>query len=264
MTFNSQVPAIIEEIIMKLLEKTMDRRYKSAYGLRMDLENCLQQWKANGGCERFVIAQQDGTLLLDINSGSSDQPVMLTERTEFETSETSNGYSQVLELAAVMRASQAFTEETDSYHLLSKLMSILIEVAGAQRGCIVAARATELYVEQIVEADSSGQPIRGGIPLNQFENVCQNLISYVAIKRHFVIMEDAVTEGLFTQDPYVQRHKPKSVLGLPIIAQGELQGVLYLENNLISGVFAAERLGVLHMLASQINYVQRLLGYYGS
>ncbi len=72
-------------------------------------------------------------------------------------------------------------------------------------------------------------------------------------------------EGLYiTQDPYVQLHKPKSVLGLPIIAQGELQGVLYLENNLTSGVFAAERLGVLHMLASQINYVQRLIGYYGS
>lgn len=264
LTFNSQVPAIIDEIIMKLLEKTIDRRYKSAYGLRMDLENCLQQWEANGGCERFMIAQQDGPLLLEINSDFSDRPVILSERSEYETSETSNGYAQVLELAAVMRASQAFSEETDSYHLLYKLMSILIEVAGAQRGCFVAIRSAELYVEQIVEAESSGQPLRGGIPLSQYENVCQNLISYVAIKRHFVILEDAVREGLFTQDPYVQLHKPKSVLGLPIIAQGELQGVLYLENNLTSGVFAAERLGVLHMLASQINYVQRLLGYYGS
>ncbi|MGO4273229.1 hypothetical protein AB4Z22_25875, partial [Paenibacillus sp. TAF58] len=174
---------------MKLLEKTMDRRYKSTNGLRMDLENCLQQWEANGDCERFRITQQDGPLLLEINLDSLDQPITLSERTEFETSETSNGYSQVLELAAVMRASQAFSEETDSYHLLSKLMSILIEVAGAQRGCFVAIRSAELYVEQIVEAESREQPLRGGIPLSQYENVCQNLISYVAIKRHFVILE---------------------------------------------------------------------------
>lgn len=265
-SYNQQVPAIIDEIIQKLLEKTIERRYQSAYGLRMDLETCLHMWESSGDCERFAIGGQDRSLLVDISScdEAAEQPVRLATRGEVEHSESSNGYAQVLELAAVMRASQAFSEETDSYQLLNQLLRITMEAAGAQRGCFIAVRAAELYVEQVVDTDSGKERLSASIQLSQYENICQNLVSYVAIKRQYVILDDAQREGLFMQDPYVIQHQPKSVLGLPIIVQGELQGVLYLENNFASGVFAVERLGVLHMLASQINYVQRLIGYYGS
>lgn len=267
---NPEVPAIIEEIIMKLLEKTVERRYLSALGLRMDLELCLQKWEESQGFDAFEIGRHDGPMLLDISGEDEDRvgdaaghQAPILHPSEAESGGASSGYAQVLELAAVMRASQAFSEERDSAHLLYKLMSITVEVAGAQRGCFIAVRSAELYVEQAVDTDSGKDSLKGSVPLSQYEEICQNLVSYVAIKRQFVILEDAAGAGLFTQDPYVIKHKPKSVLGLPIIAQGELQGVLYLENNFSCGVFAPERLGVLHMLASQINYVQRLLGYYG-
>ncbi|MDR6878505.1 protein kinase domain-containing protein [Bacillus sp. 3255] len=284
-----EIPAILEEIIMKLLEKTVERRYQSAFGLRADLESCLHMWEQSGAFSAFEIGWQDVPRLLEISggddsaSGTAGHAAPVLQPNAAESGDASSGYAQVLELAAVMRASQAFSEERDSAHLLGKLMSIAVEVAGAQRGCFVAMRAAELYVEQAVDTDggmesgtenrtesgmdngsgSLGGGSKGSVPLSRYEGIFQNLVSYVAIKRQFVILDDASKVGLFTQDPYVVKHKPRSVLGLPIIAQGELQGVLYLENNYTTGVFAPERLGVLHMLASQINYVQRLIGYYG-
>src|SRR5262249_6533522 len=58
-------------------------------------------------------------------------------------------------------------------------------------------------------------------------------------------------ESLFTQDEYIRRQRPKSILCLPLVKQARLMGVLYLENNLVSGVFTPKRLEMLKLLASQ-------------
>jgi signal transduction histidine kinase/CheY-like chemotaxis protein len=65
-----------------------------------------------------------------------------------------------------------------------------------------------------------------------------------------VVLADASRDGLFTDDPYIARHGTKSVLCLPLVKQGELVGILYLENNLTTGAFTPERLRVLHILAA--------------
>ena len=58
---------------------------------------------------------------------------ILPQKDELQSVELNSGYAQVLELAAVMRASQAFSEETNPTSLMNKLMDIMLEVAGAQR-----------------------------------------------------------------------------------------------------------------------------------
>ncbi|HEY9297406.1 MAG TPA: ATP-binding protein, partial [Phormidium sp.] len=45
--------------------------------------------------------------------------------------------------------------------------------------------------------------------------------------------------------------QPKSVLCAPIVHQGKLIGILYLENNLTTGAFTTERVEVLQLLSSQ-------------
>ncbi|WP_164716720.1 protein kinase domain-containing protein [Paenibacillus whitsoniae] len=258
-----EIPYIIEEIILKLLEKTTDRRYQSAYGLRADLERCLQSWEQNGVCEHFDIGTLDAPLMLDVVSGSPvNQTVHVQQRHEVESS--TGGYANVLELAAVMRASQAFAEEKDSYHLLHKLMQITIEAAGAERGCFVSLRGQELIVEHIADARNAQATGSFGMPLANCTEVCQNLITYVALKRTYVILDQASRVGLYADDPYVLANQPQSILGLPVFAQGDLQGILYLENNYAPYVFSADRLGVLQMLSSQISYVLKLIGYYSA
>jgi GAF domain-containing protein len=66
-----------------------------------------------------------------------------------------------------------------------------------------------------------------------------------------VILDDAPTQNLFSEDEYVRQRCPRSVLSLPLMKQAKLMGVLYLENSLVPRVFTPKRLAILEMLASQ-------------
>ena len=56
---NPEIPQVVSDIIMKLLAKTAEDRYQSAYGLKADLETCLTQLQANGKISNFIVGQQD-------------------------------------------------------------------------------------------------------------------------------------------------------------------------------------------------------------
>jgi two-component system sensor histidine kinase ChiS len=66
-----------------------------------------------------------------------------------------------------------------------------------------------------------------------------------------LVLKDAVREGKFINERYIVENKPKSILCTPLINQGKLIGILYLENNLTEGAFTSERLEVLNLLSSQ-------------
>ncbi|WP_438015488.1 ATP-binding sensor histidine kinase [Sorangium sp. So ce315] len=55
----SSVPEALSEVIMKLLSKTAEARYQSAYGLRADLEACLAMQESGRPASGFVIGQKD-------------------------------------------------------------------------------------------------------------------------------------------------------------------------------------------------------------
>src|SRR5262249_29246365 len=52
-------------------------------------------------------------------------------------------------------------------------------------------------------------------------------------------------------DSYIVQSHARSILCLPLINQGKLGGILYLENNLAPRVFTRERIALLKVLASQ-------------
>jgi diguanylate cyclase (GGDEF)-like protein/PAS domain S-box-containing protein len=53
------VPATLSEIVMKMLEKSPDRRYQSISGLQADLTQCWRQWSSDGRITPFVIGAHD-------------------------------------------------------------------------------------------------------------------------------------------------------------------------------------------------------------
>ncbi|MBD1885764.1 serine/threonine-protein kinase, partial [Microcoleus vaginatus] len=58
---NSEIPKAVSDIVVKLLEKTAEKRYQSAWGIIADLEECLEQLQAKGTIADFALAQKDIT-----------------------------------------------------------------------------------------------------------------------------------------------------------------------------------------------------------
>ena len=56
---NPAIPQILNDIVMKLMAKTAEERYQSAYGLEWDLEICWQQWQKSQAILPFELGHRD-------------------------------------------------------------------------------------------------------------------------------------------------------------------------------------------------------------
>ncbi|WP_445630176.1 AAA family ATPase [Nostoc sp. DSM 114167] len=166
-------------------------------------------------------------------------------------SSTSENASDSLDLATVMKASQALSGEIVLSNLLTKLMTIVLENAGAQTGYLILEKSGDLLIEASGAVDKTDVTVLQEIPVSTSQQLPISLINYVARTKENVVLSNATSEGTFTTDTYIATHKPKSVLCTPLIHQGKLSGILYLENNLTISAFTSDRLEVLQLLSSQ-------------
>ncbi|MEG4235167.1 AAA family ATPase [Microcoleus sp. Pol11C3] len=167
-----------------------------------------------------------------------------------KASSTSGGSSD-LDFSTVIKASQVLAGEIASNKLLEKLMTILLENGGAQKGFLVLSNKDKLTIEARGEVDKEQVEVWQSIPIECSDNLPVGMIKYVARTQEDVVLSEATKEGVFTSEPYIIKNLPKSVLCAPIINQGKLIGILYLENNLTTGAFTPDRLEVLKILSSQ-------------
>jgi serine phosphatase RsbU (regulator of sigma subunit) len=157
----------------------------------------------------------------------------------------------MLDFTTVIKASQAISGEVVLASLLSNLIKLTIENAGAQKGFLILLNSRgELRIEAAGDVDGSVQVLQS-LAVNSSQNLPTSIINYVARTQSDVVLNDAVREGTFTAEPYIAINQPKSVLCAPIINQGKLIGILYLENNLATGAFTADRLAVLSIISAQ-------------
>jgi len=171
-----------------------------------------------------------------------------TPNTTTSTSTTSRSAS-ALDLATVMKATQAISGEIVLDKLLGSLMKILIENAGAQAGHLILETEGKLLIEASGEVDSDNVTVLQSIPIDN--RLTTAIINYVVRTKETVVLKDASREGNFTLDPYIKQHQIKSILCTPLLNQGQLGGIVYLENNLTTGAFTPNRLEVLQLLSGQ-------------
>jgi PAS domain S-box-containing protein len=170
---------------------------------------------------------------------------------------TTNRLVETLDLTTVMKASQLISGEIVLEDLIRKLMQIAIENAGAQKGFLILEKDGKWVIEAEGIVDSDNVHILQSIPINsvdvdrQLPPLSVSIINYVARTQASLVLNDAANEGRFTRDPYIVATQPKSVLCTPLLNQGNLFGVLYLENNLTTEAFTPDRLEVLKLLSSQ-------------
>jgi PAS domain S-box-containing protein len=157
-----------------------------------------------------------------------------------------------LDLATVVKVSQAISAEIVLDSLVDRLLSIAVEHAGAGRGLLIVPRDGELYVEAQAVATADGVKVRLAPAAVSSSQAPESILRYVARTRQPVIIADAsVDPGPFGDDRYMRATRVRSVLCLPLVKQTQLTGVLYLENNLLPQVFTPRRIALLDLLASQ-------------
>ncbi|MEG3970046.1 AAA family ATPase, partial [Microcoleus sp. T2B6] len=164
---------------------------------------------------------------------------------------TTKGSGSNLDITTVMKASQAISGEILLDKLLSKLMKILMESAGAQRGSLILSSQEKLLIEAEGTINSQQVTVLQSIPVDTCQELSSAIVNYVARTQESVVLDDAVREGQFTNDPYIRKNQPKSILCVPLINQSQIVSIVYLENNLTAGSFTPERVELLKLLSGQ-------------
>jgi PAS domain S-box-containing protein len=167
------------------------------------------------------------------------------------TPSSSSTGTEALDMMSVIKASQAISGEIHLDRLLDRLMKIVMENAGARRGLLILEQEGRLY--RVAEGTADGEAVvLQSLPVDGSEELAESVVHYTARTQKAVVLDDAANEGLFIHDPYIMARAAKSILCTPIIRQGELSGLLYLENDLTSHAFTPARVGVLESLSAQI------------
>jgi predicted ATPase/signal transduction histidine kinase len=159
-----------------------------------------------------------------------------------------DGTPASLDLASVLKASQAISEAIVLEELLKKLMSTLLESAGAQRGVLWVKGDSEAVVEARKVGDGE---VLVQLASSEAPEAADSIVRYVERTRKPVVLGDAAHEGPFQKDAYVARTRAKSLLCIPVLKQKKLVALLYLENPLVTEAFTEERCRVLELLAAQ-------------
>ena len=182
------------------------------------------------------------------NSLTSERDETIVQTRTTVTS-TSSGAGKELDLSTIIKASQALSGEVNLDKLLSNLMQVLLENAGAEKFYFLLPNPAGKWKIEAQCTSERGQLISKSATENQVIPI--SLVNYVERTQETLAIDNATTETRFASDPYIIQQRPKSILCSPLINQGKLVGILYLENNLTAGAFTRDRLEVLNIISAQ-------------
>lgn len=161
--------------------------------------------------------------------------------------------AESIDLISIVEASQTIASEIDLEKLLTKMMKIVTNNAGADRAVLLSpdegrwrirAEARSAWQEVSIPDSDCDEQIAAVLPLS--------LISYCSRKQESVVLGHACAKGDFIRDPYFASSLMKSVLCVPLKHSGTFKGALYLENSLVEDSFTRERIRVLDLLSTQM------------
>ena len=186
------------------------------------------------------------TLTTLINPASFSQRG--TSQTSSDNRSLSHSLNEVLDLAALLQVSQAISSTIDLDELLQTLTQTMLKTSGGDRCVLLLCQDNQW---QIRASANFRETILESVPLENNLTLPIRLIQYVKNTSETVVITNLTTDLPGIIDDYLYQYQPKSILGLPILNQGNLVGILYLENSLVSDVFTRDRLLVLNFLCTQ-------------
>lgn len=156
-----------------------------------------------------------------------------------------------MDTTTIIEASLVLSQEIQLDQLLNKMITLVVENAGAEKGILIENRNGRLVVRAKGEIGREELVTMQETPFETSGEVPVPVINYVARTQTAVVLDNAYYNSSYATDRYISEHRTKSLLCLPIVYHGALTGILYLENNLATDVFTPDRLELLKAIASQ-------------
>lgn len=184
----------------------------------------------------------------------SDQYADVLQASSFSTSKPWSASSRGLfniDLSSLLKSSQAISTEITLSKLIQKLLSVLVENIGAQRGVLILKNQDQWLIEGEYDTTTTHTVLQS-LPLSQEQNLAISVIQFVIRTKETLVLMNASATKEFANDPSIKKNNIKSLLCAPILHHNDVIGMLYFENNLATGTFTPERLEVLNILSAQI------------
>lgn len=205
----------------------------------------------------YQLWQADNKLLHLSHKYKALMPLVLKSEQSARTSrisQTISGSSSgtQLDLATILKASQAISQEIVFDELIKKLLNLTLENAGAERGILFF--KNEKGMRAAAGAETQADQIRYFTPSMEIadEDFSRAVFNVVNRTEQPLLLADAQQEHLYKEENYIHSNKIRSLFCMPIHHQGSMIGALYLENNLVSDAFTPERVELLSLLAGQL------------
>lgn len=215
-------------------KRELARHYEISAG------ECLYAWGAKPLAAQFRISDRFKTN----TAGEGSVYTLRGMTTEYDDRHN-------MEIHTILKFSQAIAKEIRYESLLKTMLYILLENAGATRAVITNIREDgKTIIAENTTNDSFGMTEVTDIA--DYSRIPHKVYNFAAGGRKVVRLDEVMKQGMFSEDPYLKAGEVRSLLCYPIVNQGKIIGVVYLENDLSTGVFSPKRTKVLTMLAAQI------------
>ncbi|MEG4105489.1 AAA family ATPase [Microcoleus sp. S13_C5] len=224
---------------------------KVAQAYMIEAYYCYARWGAKAKIDDLEkrYPRLLGIIIQQAQAFSSFKETIARGTITYNTNSSSSN-SEFLDLPTLIQASQAISGEIELDKLLTTLLKIAIANAGATKCVLLLKQKQYLQVAALVEEGQQPE-LLPSIPLESSQDVAISLVNTVKRSLKPLVIVDARVSLQVASDRYIEQHQPISILCIPILNQGQLIGVLYLENNLTVGAFTSDRIEVLNLLASQ-------------
>jgi len=177
----------------------------------------------------------------------------LTASSQTSSKNSSSTISELLDFTSILQAAQTLSSTIELEQLLEDIVRIVLTNAGAQKAVLLVPQAEQCQLLSLAQLSEDGtvETSRRSQLITAENSVPIHVIQYVKNTRESVLIDEGKTEISGLIEGYLLEYQPQSVLCVPLLNQGQLVAIVYLEHPTTKGVFTPNRLTIIQFLCSQ-------------
>lgn len=159
-----------------------------------------------------------------------------------------------LDEATIIKTSRIISSEIVLDLFIERMMLAVMENAGARRGLLFLEKDGELYIEAEIIHGNEIISLLESIPLSEVQaaHFPISIINHIEQSHKSIIIDDTTNNNDYLNDQFFLNRNTMSLLCIPLMYQGKMNGILYLENDLTKYAFPKEQQNMLVLLSAQI------------